>query len=145
MENLWPIIITFCAGALKLLVAPSFAVATFNLHPLVVAITCGLGASFGSILFFFLGKKIIKIIDDKFPKKFKKTPFTKNRKIISFKNKFNVFGVSMSIGILSVPIGSVLVAKYFSKNKKAIPSLIAASFIWSFSLTYFTALVSLIF
>lgn len=145
MDQLWLIMGIFCLSALKLLITPSIAVIEGNISLIVIAISSGLGASFGSILFFFLGKKIIKIIDDKFSKRLKKIPFTKNRRIISFKNKFNVFGVSMSIGVLSVPIGSILVAKYFSRDKKAIPSLIAASFIWAFFLTYFTALVSLIF
>ena len=145
MEQLWLVIGTFCLSALKLLITPSIAVAEGHLPLILIAVICGLGASFGSILFFFLGKNIIKIINNKFSKKVKKIPFKRNRKIISLKNRFKVFGVSMSIGILSVPIGSVLVAKYFYKDKKAIPSLIAASFIWAFSLTYITALVKLIF
>jgi polyferredoxin len=74
-------------------------------------------------------------------KKKKKINFKRNRKIIRIKDKFRLFGVSMTIGIISVPVGSILVGKYFGKNKKAIPTLIAASFIWSFGITYITAFI----
>ena len=61
--------------------------------------------------------------------------------IILIKNKFKLFGTSMTIGIISVPLASILVGKYFGKNKMAIPSLVISSFIWSFGITYITAFV----
>ena len=49
--------------------------------------------------------------------------------------------MSMTIGIISVPIGSILVGKYYNTKKLAIPSLMVSSVIWGFSVTYITALI----
>ena len=108
---------------------------------LEIALVCGLGASFSALIFFFVGKAIDDAGAKRQAKKAKKINFKRNRKIIGIKNKFKLFGVSMTIGIISVPIGSILVGKYFGKDKKAIPTLIAASFIWSFGVTYITAFI----
>jgi hypothetical protein len=69
----------------------------------------------------------------------KKINFKRNRKIIRIKERFKLFGTSMTIGIISVPLGAILVGKYFGNEKRAIPILIVASFIWSFGITYLTA------
>ena len=52
------------------------------------------------------------------------------------KNKIGVWGLSASIGILSVPVGAILVAKYFPNHRWAIPSLVFWSFIWTLLATF---------
>ena len=105
-----------------------------------IAIVCGVGSVISALIFFFLGKGLNKISQTA-KKKSKKINFKRNRMIIKIKNRFKLFGTSMTIGLISVPLGSILVGKYFGKEKKAIPTLIMASFIWSFGMTYITAFV----
>ena len=131
----------FGFSGLKLLFTPMGYVIADAFPLLEIALVCGAGSCFSAIIFFFVGKAIDNAGQKKQNKKEKKINFKRNRKIIRIKDKFRLFGVSMTIGIISVPVGSILVGKYFGKNKKAIPTLIAASFIWSFGITYITAFI----
>lgn len=125
------------SGLKLLMIPPSTIVLYENSLPLFqVALCCATGASISGTIFFFIGKALDFASQKRSVKKQKKINFKRNRRIIRIKNKFQAFGVSMMMGILSVPIASILVGKYFGKDKKAIPSLIAASFIWAFTLTY---------
>ena len=130
-------------GGLKLLVTPTVLAITYsdNFQMLFeIAIVCGVGSVASALIFFFLGKGLNKI-SQATKKKSKKINFKRNRMIIKIKNRFKLFGTSMTIGLISVPLGSLLVGKYFGKEKKAIPTLIIASFIWSFGMTYITAFI----
>ncbi len=137
------ILTAFLMSGLKLLITPS-GMAMLHAQDLdillEIAILSSLGASFSSIIFFFLGKRLDDWLQKFQSKKQKRINFKRNRKIVKIKNRFGSFGLSMSIGILSVPIGSLLVGRYFSKDKRAILSLVSASIIWSFGLTYISAL-----
>ena len=138
--NIWEALSAFLLSGIKLLFTPmGFAAA--NVFPLwEIAMVCAAGGVFGAVIFYFVGKGLNSIGSKK--KKSNKKVFTKqNRRIISIKNKFGLFGTAMTIGIISVPLGAMLVGKYFSKNNLAIPSLISASLLWSFLITYSTALV----
>lgn len=144
MEMSFAVILSaFLFSGIKLLFTPMALAAAYsdNFQMLFeIAIICGSGSVFSALIFFFLGKGLSKY-GKLSTKKSKKINFKRNRKIIRIKEKFKLFGTSMTIGIISVPLGSILVGKYFGKEKKAIPSLIAASFIWSFGITYVTAFV----
>ena len=131
----------FGFSGIKLLFTPMGYVLTDAFPLLEIALVCGIGAGFSAIIFFFIGKALDNVGQKKQSNKEKKINFKRNRKIIKIKDNFKLFGVSMTIGIISVPVGSILVGKYFGKNKKAIPTLIAASFIWSFGVTYITAFI----
>lgn len=126
-------------SGLKLLITPSIFIGTTDYPYWEIALACALGASFSGSTFYFVGRGLDALLK-KFPKKNKKINFSRNRKIIRVKNKFKLFGVCMLIGVLSVPIGSVLVGKYFENYKKAVPALVLASFIWSFGVTYIQAI-----
>ena len=132
----------FLFSGVKLLITPMFAVFLPKTFPCLieVAYVSSLGAIIGSIVFFFIGKGIDKIGTKK-RKPGKKIFTKKNKRIIKIKNRFGLFVMSMTIGIISVPIGSILVGMYFCIDKNAIPTLIGASFIWSFGVTYITALI----
>ena len=135
------LISAFFFSGLKLLFTPMALAAAYsnNFQMLFeIAIICGIGSVFSALIFFFVGKGLDKI-GQQSQKKSKKINFKRNRKIIRIKERFKLFGTSMTIGIISVPLGSILVGKYFGNEKKAIPSLILASFIWSFGVTYITA------
>ncbi|MBI35109.1 MAG: hypothetical protein CMP67_07075 [Flavobacteriales bacterium] len=135
------LISAFFFSGLKLLFTPMALAAAYsnNFQMLFeIAIICGIGSVFSALIFFFVGKGLDKI-GQQSQKKSKKINFKRNRKIIRIKERFKLFGTSMTIGIISVPLGSILVGKYFGNEKKAIPTLILASFIWSFGVTYITA------
>lgn len=137
------IISAFFLSGVKLLFTPMGFAGYYanNINALLqIAVISGLGSVFSSIIFFLLGKGIDNLQSRK-TKKNKPINFKRNKMIIVIKNKFKLFGTSMTIGIISVPLGSILVGKYFGNEKMAIPSLIAASFIWSFGITFITAFV----
>jgi hypothetical protein len=132
----------FIFSGLKLLFTPIGAVLLPELYPSLfeIAYVCSAGGMVGSIIFFYIGKGLDKM-GTKERKIGKKIFIPKNKRIINIKNKFGLFGMSMTIGIISVPIGSILVGKYYNTQKLAIPSLLLASIIWGFAVTYTTALI----
>lgn len=138
------IISAFLLSGIKLLFTPmGFAIdAVITGIPLwEIAVVCAAGGAFGSIIFFFVGRGLDKAGAKK-PRKEGKKIFTKqNRKIVRIKHKFGLYGMSLTIGIISVPIGAILVGKYFNTDKKAIPALILSSVVWSFAITYITAFI----
>ena len=131
----------FLMSTFKLMVAP--VVYTGLNYPLIeIAVCCALGGLTSAIVFFFVGKQLGNIgAKSKKDKKPNKIFTRKNVQIIKIKNKFGLYGMAMLIGVISVPLGALLVGRYFGKNKLAIPALIGASFVWSFTMTYGTALV----
>lgn len=139
--NFWEALSAFLLSGIKLLFTP-MGYAAVNVFPLIeIALICAAGGAFGGIIFFFVGKGLNKLGAKKTPTKKRKIFTKQNRKIIQIKNSFGLFGTAMTIGIISVPVGAILVGKYFGKNKLAIPTLLSASIIWSFAITYSTALV----
>lgn len=129
------------SGLKLLMIPPSTIVLYENTLPLFqVALCCWTGASIGGVIFFYIGKALDFAGQKRSKNKKKKINFKRNRRIIKIKNRFQAFGVSMMMGILSVPIASILVGKYFGNDKKAIPSIIGASFIWAFTLTYLSGI-----
>ncbi|MFT6745895.1 MAG: hypothetical protein ACJAZ2_000233 [Glaciecola sp.] len=139
----------FSMSTFKLMVAPiiytglNYPLSTGNNYPLIeIALYCALGGLTSAIVFFFIGKQLSKFgANRKKVKKSKKIFTRKNIQIIKIKNKFGLYGMAMLIGVISVPLGALLVGRYFGKNKLAIPALIGASFVWSFAMTYSTDLV----
>lgn len=132
----------FLLSTVKLMVAP-IGFTTANVFPLIeIAIICGLGGMTSAVVFFFVGKQIAVLRNKRVAKSTTKKIFTKkNIQIIKIKNKFGLYGMAMLIGLISVPLGALLVGRYFGKNKMAIPALIAAAYIWSFGMTYSTAVI----
>lgn len=140
--NFYEALSAFIMSTFKLMVAPVIF-AGANKYPLLeIAIYCALGGLVSAVVFFFVGKQFGKMGAKRKTKKNSKKVFSKkNIQIIKIKNKFGLYGMAMLIGLISVPLGALLVGRYFGKNKKAIPALIGAAFVWSFTMTYATALV----
>lgn len=134
--------LAFLFSTVKLMVMPITLAATgkFPIHE--VAFYCGLGGMVSAISFFFLGKKMDEFFKKKKKKSQAKKIFSrKNILIVKVKNKFGLFGIAMTIGLISVPLGAIITGKYFGKHKMAIPTLIGCAFLWSFAMSYGTALV----
>jgi len=99
-------------------------------------ITTMIGGCTGAITFFYGGKGIIDAWDKLFPSKKKKKKFTKqNRRIIRIKQKFGLWRFCFTAVILSIPVASILLAKFYSNGKKTIPVFITVLAIWTLVLT----------
>ncbi len=98
-------------------------------------ITIG-GGWLGIAIFFYFGKIIIGFFSNQRNRK-RRRKFTKmNRFIIRVKNKYGLMGLSSIIGIISVPICSLLAAVYFKDNKKVVPALFLSVVTWASCLTF---------
>ena len=105
-----------------------------------------IGGLLGIIVFAFISKSSIKIINSLWPKrsdssKRPKKIFTKrNKRLIFLKNKFGLPGIIiLSPVILSIPIGVLLVTKYYRHKKINYLYLLAGQLLWSivFTTMYF--------
>lgn len=140
--NIYEAFGAFLMSTFKLMVAPVIYAGSNKFPLLEIALYCAFGGLTSAVLFFFIGKQVAKIGSKRKKIKQGKKIFTKkNIQIIKIKNKFGLYGMAMLIGLISVPLGALLVGRYFGKSPKAIPALIGSAFIWSFTMTYATALV----
>ncbi|MFM1772908.1 MAG: hypothetical protein RLZZ71_2050 [Bacteroidota bacterium] len=100
-----------------------------------VVLTTGTGAAFGVLLFYYGGTYLFKWMGHMKSKK-KKPVFTKGRRRIVFiKNKFGLIGFIAISVVISVPITSLLAAKFFKHNRFTPLWLICGFMIWSFILS----------
>ena len=143
--DIWVIFVSILLSAVKLLTTQIGLVLINEYELWQIGLVSSTGGIVGSITFYLLGSMIFKRIAKKNKVKDKKTNFKKNRKLVNIKKKFDLFGLSMSIGIISVPLGALLVSKYYSKSKWPIPMLIGCSIIWGFGATYITYFIRNIF
>jgi hypothetical protein len=126
----------FLLSSVKFLFAPSSTIALgYDLYKTIIITFCG--GSFGITIFYFLGSKIATWWAAKRGKNKSKKVFTKNnRKLVKLKSKYGLMGICiLTPGIISIPIGSLLAAKYFRNDKRTFPYLIASLFIWCISLS----------
>ena len=92
------------------------------------------GGWLGIIIFFYFGKLIIAF----FSKKRKGPPrkFTKlNRFVVRVKSKYGLTGLVAIIGIISVPLCTLIAAAYYKENKRLVPVLMTSVVIWAIGLT----------
>ncbi|MFT5858778.1 MAG: hypothetical protein ACI865_000866 [Flavobacteriaceae bacterium] len=103
---------------------------------------CVAGGSFGAAVFFFSGNYFInraeakyhaqkeKFLLDGTPYKVKKR-FTKmNRFIIKLRLKLGIVGISFFIPfLLSVPIGSIITAKFYGDDRRTYPLIVLGMFV----------------
>ena len=82
-----------------------------------------------------MGRMIFAWLDKRKVIKKKKVITPMKRKIVSFKNDYGFVGLLVVSGVISVPIASVLVAKYFDRGKAYVWLLTCAFAIWSVLLT----------
>jgi membrane protein DedA with SNARE-associated domain len=127
----------FLLSSVKFLFAPATAIALgYNLPKTIIITFCG--GSFGITVFYYLGAAISNwwTKHKKTPKKKKKVFTATNRKIVFIKNKYGLIGLCIiTPGIISIPVGSILAAKYFRHDKRTFPFLIASLFIWCITLS----------
>ncbi len=118
-------------SGVKILFTPIGMIAAGYSFWTTIVITASGGVA-GTLVFFFLGKQIVNFFKSTKPKKV----FTKqNRRIVRIKNRFGLIGVAATMGIISVPLATILVAKYFGKKPGAVPVLVLTAISWSFAVT----------
>lgn len=137
MGGILEILVLFLLSSVKFLFAPASTIALgYDLPKTIIITFCG--GSFGITIFYFLGAAISNwwTKHKKAPKKKKKIFTTANRKIVIIKNKYGLIGLSLiTPGIISIPVGSILAAKYFRHDKRTFPLLIGSLFIWCITLS----------
>ena len=100
-----------------------------------VVLTTGTGAAVGVLLFYYGGTYLFNVTSHLKTKKHKPI-FTKGRRrIVYIKNKFGLVGFIAISAIISVPITSLLAAKFFKHNKFTPLWLICGFMIWSLILS----------
>lgn len=100
-----------------------------------VVLTTGTGAAVGVLMFYYGGTFIFKWAGHLTSKK-KKPVFTKGRRrIVRIKNRFGLLGFIVISAVISVPITSLLAAKFFKHNRFTPLWLICGFMIWSFILS----------
>ena len=119
----------------KFVVTPSIMVGLDYSVPYILCSTI-LGSAIGVQIFYYGGKYIFTWWESKKGKKKKEKFITPmRRKMVQFKNDYGLIGMLLISGLLSVPIASVIVAKYFNKNITSVWLLTGAFAIWSVGLT----------
>ncbi len=92
------------------------------------------GGFIGVFFFYFFSNWVNKILDKLFNKKKKeKKLFSKKvRRFIRIKNKYGIIGISLISPILiSIPVGSFIASRFFSKKKYTIIVMLAGVIFWS--------------
>lgn len=131
------IISLFGLGTFKFLFAPFVGVA-MKLNILETYISIVLGATLSATVTFYLSKVIMQLIAGmRSSKSISKRKFTRtNKLIIRMKWRLGIIGITFFAPlILSIPVGTAIVAKIYSHQKKAFPLIILGIFVNGFILT----------
>jgi hypothetical protein len=133
-------------SSVKFLFAPSTVYLSGYGYWETIMITI-VGGVIGVVTFFFTGSAVFKFINDRFSSGKKRKTFTKrNRLLIRVKSSWGLIGLAvLSPSFLSIPLGSLLAARYFRHDKRTLPIFFAAVVFWSVVLTSLTSLIGPLF
>lgn len=153
MESVFKILSLLAFSAVKFLFAvPTVSLAGYSFFETIL-ITCSGGLA-GFFAFYYLGEvqwiryyvglifdKILMFFGYDANKKVKKKFSRKNRLIINVKKKYGIIGLSLLTPVLfSIPLGSLIAARYFDDDNSTIPWMTGSIVFWSFVLTIFSKL-----
>jgi len=133
-------------SSVKFLFAPSAVYLSGYSYFQTIAITI-CGGLIGVTLFFFAGAALSRFVQDRFSSAKPRKSFTKrNRLLIKVKASWGLIGLALiSPTLISIPLGSLLAARYFRNDKRTLPVFFGAVVFWSFVLTSLTALIGPVF
>lgn len=148
-------ILVFILAATKFLFAPSVSLYTFGFWETILFVS--IGGIAGVSLFYFgagwlidfnhkrrLKKEALLRSQGKIVEKKVFTPF--RRKIIRIKKSFGLIGIAIVTPcIISIPIGSVIAARFYHHKPQTVFVLYLSVIVWAFVLTEFNDLVMSIF
>ncbi|MBL7938842.1 MAG: hypothetical protein JNL43_05735 [Flavobacteriales bacterium] len=101
-----------------------------------------IGGCLGTVLFYLAGSRVlewfrqrhVRRVLDRLSRGLPPKPiFTRtNRTIVRVKQRYGMRGLAgLALPILSIPITSVLAAKYFRHDRRTLPTLISSVLVWS--------------
>lgn len=141
------IILTILSSSVKFAMTFPLAVFQFKFSFAETVLWTNIGGFIGIYFFAFLSDKLIAWWDKKFGKKkkpavkgeSKKKIFTKrNRRIIRIKQRYGLTGIALITPLLlSIPLGTFLMVRYYQRSRFKFASLIASNIIWSVIYTIF--------
>lgn len=128
-------------SGLKFFLAPTTTViAGYSFWETIIITTSG--GIVGFIVFFRFGILLSAWFQSRFKRKRKRLFSKKNRFIVRIKSSYGRVGIALLTPcLISIPIGAVISANYFSNRKGTIPINILSVILWSFILTYITLYV----
>lgn len=110
------------------------------------ALLTGASGCFGTVVFYLLGTRVVEWFRKRHLRRVAhanakgvapRRIFTRtNRMIVRIKRGWGIKGLAaLAPPILSIPITSVLAAKYFRHDRRTLPLLLSSVLIWSFVLS----------
>ena len=131
MEYILEVVAWMLIASVKFLFTPSFMIGAGDYELLETILITQAGAMLGICVFYFAGGAIFMKLDSLRRKKHKKIFSKKNRTIVRVKNKFGVVGLVATIGLISVPLCSLLAARYFRHSRATIWLLMGSAAVWT--------------
>lgn len=132
------IILTILSSSVKFAMTFPLAVMQFNFNFAETVLWTNVGGILGIYFFTYLSDKIIEWWKRTFRKKRKKIFTKKNRRIVKIKQSYGLIGIALITPLLlSIPVGTFLMVRYYPRNKFKIAALIASNIIWSVIYTLF--------
>ncbi len=136
------ILITILFSTFKFAATFPLAIFQFKFNFFETILWTNMGGVIGIYFFTFLSDKLISWWNRTFKKSGKerrgkqvsnKRIFTKrNRRIVRIKQKYGLLGIAISTPfLLSIPVGTFLVVRYYRSAKSGIIYLIASNLLWS--------------
>lgn len=145
-------ITVFLLSTFKFMFAP-FTGVILKLSFLETFLICAIGGTFSAAIFFYSSEYfIVRSILNKRKRKeeavsqgltwIEKPKFTKTNKfIVKMKRTFGIYGICFwAPFFLSVPIGTIITAKFYGKLKKSFPLIVLGMFLNSFIMSSFAYL-----
>ena len=141
------IILTILSSSVKFAMTFPLAILQFRFSFAETILWTNIGGLIGVYFFAFLSDKLIVWWQLTFGNKKKKhrpnsqpkAIFTKrNRRIIRIKQKYGLIGIALITPLLlSIPLGTFLMVRYYSRSHFKFPALIASNIFWSIIYTLF--------
>ncbi len=142
MAELWTIVGIVVFSALKFFLAPPAAIlAGFSFYESILYTS--VGGIIGFLVFFRFGKLIHKFFIRAFKRKPKLTFNKRNRRIIKIKNSYGFWGLALLTPcLLGIPLGAILAAGFYGKQKWAPTVFCLLIIFWSVILSYLSFYVN---
>ncbi|MDX2430571.1 MAG: hypothetical protein QNK35_06545 [Bacteroides sp.] len=141
------IIITILSSSVKFAMTFPLAVIQFNFSFVETILWTNVGGIIGIYFFAYLSDKLMVWWRRTFRKRRKsreqgykrKKIFTKrNRRIVRIKQRYGLIGIALITPLLlSIPVGTFLMVRYYQRNRFKFISLIASNILWSVIYTLF--------
>ncbi len=153
MNNIGLYGLAFLLGSVKFLFAASI-VSTTELTPIEIAISTGLGAIFSFNIFYWSSGYFMRVAKEKKIRAIhngtykKKNTFTKLNKLMvnTKKSKSGFWLICLFAPLfLSVPVGSIIVAKFYRQHRLTYPVAMISLSIMAFVLAYLSEAIFALF